>query len=186
MMKGIADLIASLRGARTTIADLDARLAKLAEERARVEAAPPHADDIADCLARGLDSYGDLFKQRLRWFLNPENLQRPGSYLQLLNPSTMLELPETAPRFGALLPGGSFSYASGNAAACAVAWAIGPLIRDRLPALVAELLPESKAGMRSAERFAKLASIDREAEQVEAQRNELMEQLAAARDAAGA
>lgn len=185
-MKSISDLIASLRGARTTIADLDARLAKLAEERARIEAVPPHADDIAECFARGLDSYGDLFKQRMRWFLNPENLRRPGSYLQLVNPAPLFELPETVPTTGSLLPGANFNYLSRDAAACAVAWAVAPLIRDRLSALVIELLPESKAGMHSAERFAKLAAIDREAEQIEAQRDELMEQLAAARDAAGA
>jgi hypothetical protein len=183
-MKSISDLVASLRVARSTITDLDARLAKLAEERTRIEAMPPHADDIADCLARGLDSYGELFKERMRWFLNPENLRVPGSYLQLVNPSPLLELPDSRPAYCGLLPGGAFGLGSRDAAACAVAFAVAPLMRERLPALVAELLPESKSGMRAAERFAKLAAIDREAEQIEAQRSELMEQLAAARDAA--
>lgn len=185
MKNPLAELLIALRTSRTTIGSIDRRLAELEAEREKITAIPPHRDDIVDALARGFDSYDALFKQRLGWFLNPDNLAAPGSYQQLERALPIVELPTFKPAFSTIGTGGNFDHRSQAASACALAWAIGPLVRPRLAALVDELLPQAHKGMKATERNAMLDKLDAERASLESQRAELVEQLQQARAAAG-
>jgi hypothetical protein len=172
----LTDIFSAIRSSKNTIAALDKKIGKLAAERAEVAAAPAHLDDVLAWAKRGLDAASADFLGRLsRWHFNAESLGswsgqdfdgHPGP--QLLSVTAMI------PNGGANpTPGGAGVWTDPSA----VTHFLRPAIEAALPKLIADAYPQSKGGMRSDERRAKLARIDAQLDTMRRERAELAAEI---------
>jgi hypothetical protein len=167
------EIFNALRGAKNTIGAIDSKLATLRAERAKVGAAPPHIDDVKAWALRGLDSASEHFLGRLRrWHFNDEALAKwSGSTLDGHAGPQLLGITATVPGHVCPAPG-NIAHDMPPADIAAVTHFLRPAIEKELPALIEQAFPGSRKGMRSSERVAKLAKLDRQIATLEAERNE--------------
>jgi hypothetical protein len=181
----IRDLIRAITGARESVADLNARIFKLRAERQAISAAPPHTDDLVEWIKRSNAAASAEYRRRLRTWYVPVKHGRtalPGEFFDGNSTGSLLAVPPISPSPGTEAP--MWSGINPPLSLLALTYFLRDRIDERAPELVADLFPDADKGMRATERAAKLAKIDTEIAKLEGERDDLVEQLEAARGAA--
>jgi hypothetical protein len=172
------DILAALRGAPTTIRELDKQLAKAYAERTALRNAPPHTDDIVDWFTRGLDAAStDALGRLTRWHLNKDALGSWSGETFSNNPGpSILALTQVAPNHTTPAPTGSTPDLA------MLTHLLRPVIEPQLRKLVADACGSAfDGGLRASDRVAKLAKVEKRIADLEAQRREWVEGLEEAR-----
>jgi hypothetical protein len=179
------DVIAALRGARDSRADLDAKLDKARATEAELVAAPPHTDDVLAWFRRGLAVQSDEYKRRLKsWYFSAEaKASHPGTWFEADASVCLLAVPRVSPAHRALAPTTGIGHDTPDASVLALTHFLGAAIEAQLPAMVADFFPEASKGIRAADRAAKLEKVRAEIARLEADLAELDEHLKSARRA---
>lgn len=194
----LTDIFASLRGAKNTIHAIDAKLKKLGDERARVEALPPHTDDLRDWLLRDIDTRSARYLKNLAaWHLNDEAVAymrggdystHPGSSILSLGTSAPaasgIGVPEDLRKKGGyklspIVGGDVVAEPSMDALTFFLSAAIRQTIADHID----EWFPAAKNGTKAADRAAQLQKIDKQTAALQKQRAELADEIEGARQA---
>ncbi len=197
----ITDLISGLAGAltqvRADLAEVDAQINSLTQERVTTINAPPHADDIAAAFKRGLAVATHSFEQRLGWNLNNANAKGADAAKAAQSAAQLLminaEQPPSGPTLSGpigtitagLFPVSTLAERQGVLDVAAVTYFLRDRIEAEIPALVAKLCPVSLKGLKQADRAAALERLDNQIAELKAKRRELVGNLAAARKATG-
>lgn len=156
-------IVGQLKDAASQIADKEAEDDRLREEKWRVKALPEHNDDrteraYAD-LGIGRDDFPRLLKAdfasnasgtdgRANWAGAPEDVR-----------VNFLALPNKPPLGSPAVPTLRSEHERMPVSVLAITWLLHDEIKRKLPALIDELYPEGRNGIRAAERKARLDAI---------------------------
>jgi hypothetical protein len=185
-MMTLKDLAAAITGARATVADLDTKLAKLRATEADLAQRAPHTDDLVAWLKRSIKAQSDEYLARLdRWYFTPAAIAlRAGTWFEQDTSANFLALPATVPVGDPLVPSTGMNHQVGDANLLALTHFLSPLIEAQLPTLVAKHFPDAAKGIKSADRADKLSKVRADIASLEAQRQDLIDQLEDARRSA--
>ena len=173
-MKLMTQIREAFRGARSTVTEIQERLIDLRMQRAEIERAAPHFDDLLRWARRGLDAAEADFARRLSYYWNETQLATtPASFTERDAPQ-LLGVPVGLPPVPRLQSLNVLGKVDAVPDLAAVTTFLRPAIEAELPKLIARAFPSANSGMRAADRAAKLAKIDREAEELTAQLNEII------------
>lgn len=156
--KELRDGIAAVKQA---LQDLEARATDLRIERDAIEMTPPHPDDIAAWIRRGLDEAQQSFDSRMRSYFNEEFVRHQrGSFPATRTPPQLIGLPVTvAGRAGNGIPA-VLDQRDGQADIATITVLLRPVIEKQIPHLVATYFPAATGELTAAERAAQMAEID--------------------------
>ncbi len=186
----LRDLIKSITGAKSSITELEQRVATLSKEREEIERRPPHRDDIIAWAVRGLDEADSHFFNCLRFHWKPEVLERfPGSVIGSESGPQILAMPVGVHQGSEnifLSPFGKDDwrrFTMGGSASPLMHF-LRPLIEKEIPSLVDRCFPDANKGLKHADRIKRLEEIDAAISKAVLERDELLEQLQTAAAAA--
>jgi len=177
------DLLTAIGVAKASVGDLDRKIARLRTDAEELTARLPHTDDLIAWLTRAMQAQSEEFQARLeRWFFHATQIaSRAGVWYEQDATANLLALPRTVPASPQLVPSTGMGHDIADASLLALTHFLMPTIEAQLPAFVAKHFPQADKGIRSADRTAKLAAIDRELQTLTKQRADLVSQLEEAR-----
>lgn len=181
--KAIFDFAGALAVARTNLADVNAKIAGLEEERRSVERAKPHTDDIVEAFMRGLKSAKGEFERQFKSRLASSFVTADDAANTVKRtPFDLMRLEENRPD-GPTVAARSARGEPAPLNLFVLTYFLREQIAAEIPALVARLCPAAGDGMKDADRQHALKQLDQELEILRAERDALLADIQAAREA---
>lgn len=183
--KAITDFTDVLERAKLELAGVNGGIDVLLQEKARIERAPPHTDDIVATFMRGLAGTADDFTRQLKSHLAETYLGSDGAAASAASEGRsahLLTVEAHKPDREALL---TRSLRSEPAALnqAALTYLLRESIKAEIPALVDRLCPAARNGMKRADRVAALNKVEGELAVLNEEARALEASLQAARAA---
>lgn len=183
ILKAVTDFASAIDNVRAELASVNTKIDKLKSDRQKVEFAKPHTDDIVAAFLRQSKHAEGVVKEALASRLK-ETFFRSNNAAKAVDGIgfDLLRLEANEPSLQTRIDRADRNEKV-DVSTEMLTLLLADKIHEAIPAWVDGLLPEARDGMKSADRKAALAEIDRQLAELHARREELLNHIQAGREA---
>lgn len=174
----LAELLGLIKGERDSIREIDAKLRTLVDQLGQVRAAPPDRATVVSWALRSVDTAVAAFEKNLSgWYFLPEHVAAvPAEWYESDSGPSWLQSQQRC-------PGAGFSEAIMDAQGLprvdhqVLVFLLAPTLRAALPEIIDKHFTFSPAAISTEERTKKVAKLEKQIADLQAQREQLAQAL---------